>query len=1129
MCYMKRKVVSFVLLLSLVAGSLSSCFNKGCGEVIDKLSLEITLDETLFKADTLNKEVSEENIAVYTRNYKDSNDNILVTIGGTHTDRAVYRVKYTIDEDKTKFTVLSADLSGDKKANTPIPVNGFTISLPLSKVNGLHIKENQEITVNGFEELAVEYERFDLGTLVPEDKTLARRVSYINPIEGVTEQPCIILISSDYDREVTLPAGAVAINMRLIASDNYRINSIQESGVVPSGSNALIFTGNYNALYAKTFFKEEDKLYISRTDKISRYSDSAAIAIGDKVYKVGDEKTNLEAITENGVYLYNSYFNFSITPARELDFYDVVIVDDMVVYKGEKNKRIVIPSNDGVVASFVGDKNSVAESLSIGDKVFAILIKTKALPDKYLSVGDDIFEIVSQNSARTAENNCVLFTPEYGQTTDTGADGTEIIISGNTIQAVEVSKGNAIIPQDGYVLSVQETNYKNKKATQITAGSSYVLSLVGSSYSMTALKYNDINTVRSTDMLIIYRNKASTETNPYGFEITVNAEGKIICGSNKGNLQIPSGGYVLSGHGEAEKALIDVYIDGADVILDESAKTVTFMKTPMLNVEYALSLYKNAITLFEQAKKDFYDIDYDDVKISLDELGALAEQTTSAIERSEFSKAIDFSLIITKNIEKLRYKMIRSSTVENRAAWYRSNDKSESDVKAVIEKAAALNINAIYLETWYNGMVIGYSDNKLIPHHTIANGDFDALEAFCRIGHEYGIEIHAWVENFFIGTTAAESNPDSLVSKTKGNHLLDSQGNNFNKTMYGDFVFLNPYDKNNRALIYGIYKELITKYDIDGIHLDYIRFPEYNFQKYDYGYNDDIIAGFHKAYNTNVDPKTLKVGTAMHDNWCKFREKIISSWVKEVYNLVMKNKPDLWISCATYPNVDTAPKTLFQNVGNWVQQGWIDEVFSMTYSADNNVVKENAKIYESLITDKAFYSTGLSAFGKTMPIDFASQINIVMDIGADGSSLFSFGSITKDNYWNVIQKGSYVNKAIQTYKLSKTISAGTSDILRKLDKVYGYDGNHKYDSQIIPLINVIKAKADDFNLDNATLKEKITYTESTIKDLANIVMVIKNNTSDSDDQNLKNALVNDFEKLIEYMTQSQNRLKARAK
>jgi uncharacterized lipoprotein YddW (UPF0748 family) len=209
----------------------------------------------------------------------------------------------------------------------------------------------------------------------------------------------------------------------------------------------------------------------------------------------------------------------------------------------------------------------------------------------------------------------------------------------------------------------------------------------------------------------------------------------------------------------------------------------------------------------------------------------------------------------------------------------------------------------------------------------------------------------------------------------------------------------------------------------------------------------------------------------MYDNWCGFRENIINSWVKEVYDLVRSTKPDLWISGAVYPDLTKAPKTIFQNVRNWVENGWIDEVFSMSYSADTSFVAENAEKFTEVTGDKAFYSTGIMAFGTTTRADFANQLDAVRNVNANGSAIFSLGSITEDNYFDCIKDGPYSVKTVQTYKLSKTVSAGMQEILNKIDKIYGSEMG-ALSGKIKPLIEKIKTDADSFNLDGATVSAK---------------------------------------------------------
>ena len=203
----------------------------------------------------------------------------------------------------------------------------------------------------------------------------------------------------------------------------------------------------------------------------------------------------------------------------------------------------------------------------------------------------------------------------------------------------------------------------------------------------------------------------------------------------------------------------------------------------------------------------------------------------------------------------------------------------------------------------------------------------------------------------------------------------------------------------------------------------------------------------------------------------------------------------------------------------------MDEVFSMSYSADNSYVRDNAILFKSITTDQAFYSVGLSAFGTTTEINLALQIDLVRDVGAEGSALFSLGSITDGNYGNTIRSSSYSGKSVQTYLLSKTVSTGLSDILRKLDIVYAYTPEHPLRERTVALINPVLTLANGFDLENASIEQKLNYAERAISDLESIILVISG--MEDEIKGRREALVSDFERLCGYLIISRNRLSAR--
>jgi hypothetical protein len=82
------------------------------------------------------------------------------------------------------------------------------------------------------------------------------------------------------------------------------------------------------------------------------------------------------------------------------------------------------------------------------------------------------------------------------------------------------------------------------------------------------VKVNGVNITRSTDFLVLYAGKASTGTNKWGTEVSVNSSGIASAPVyGKGNMAIPSGGYVLSGHGKNSDWLLNNIKKGQKVNL----------------------------------------------------------------------------------------------------------------------------------------------------------------------------------------------------------------------------------------------------------------------------------------------------------------------------------------------------------------------------------------------------------------------------------------------------------------------------------------------------------------------------------------------------------------------------------
>ena len=83
---MKSRAISLILLLGLFTGIFASCSKGSTDE--KNLNLSVNFDGMVFKADTINTAIKGNEIAVYTRDYRDNTGSYQLRIGGSHTDRA---------------------------------------------------------------------------------------------------------------------------------------------------------------------------------------------------------------------------------------------------------------------------------------------------------------------------------------------------------------------------------------------------------------------------------------------------------------------------------------------------------------------------------------------------------------------------------------------------------------------------------------------------------------------------------------------------------------------------------------------------------------------------------------------------------------------------------------------------------------------------------------------------------------------------------------------------------------------------------------------------------------------------------------------------------------------------------
>ncbi|MGO4376344.1 family 10 glycosylhydrolase, partial [Paenibacillus sp. MCAF20] len=141
---------------------------------------------------------------------------------------------------------------------------------------------------------------------------------------------------------------------------------------------------------------------------------------------------------------------------------------------------------------------------------------------------------------------------------------------------------------------------------------------------------------------------------------------------------------------------------------------------------------------------------------------------------------------------------------------------------------------------------------------------FDVLQAYLDEAKKSCFEVHAWVENFLVGVGDMAGPIRSMKPEWS---MISRQGNDYQDVpLYNtQYYFLNPVQPEVRDFVSAIYKELLQSYNVDGLHLDYIRYPDAGDYTNDFGYDPYTRNLFKQKHG--VDPLDLHPDDELWSAW----------------------------------------------------------------------------------------------------------------------------------------------------------------------------------------------------------------------------------------------------------------------
>ena len=245
----------------------------------------------------------------------------------------------------------------------------------------------------------------------------------------------------------------------------------------------------------------------------------------------------------------------------------------------------------------------------------------------------------------------------------------------------------------------------------------------------------------------------------------------------------------------------------------------------------------------------------------------------------------------------------------------REAERQKAELVDILDRLRAAGINTILFQTRLRGTVAYPS--AIEPWDGVFSGrtgvapPYDPLQFAVEACHDRGMEIHAWVVAFPAGSVQQV--------KQQGKYALPKRRPDLCRQA-GDAWYIDPANPDVADYIAKVCTEIVDNYDVDGIHLDYIRYPEPTTP-----WNDAA------AYRKSGSDLSLS-------DW---RRANVTNVVRRIHDAVKARRPWVRLSCspvgkrADLPRQSSygwnAQNAVYQDAAHWLQEGLMDVLFPMMY------------------------------------------------------------------------------------------------------------------------------------------------------------------------------------------------------
>jgi uncharacterized lipoprotein YddW (UPF0748 family) len=378
---------------------------------------------------------------------------------------------------------------------------------------------------------------------------------------------------------------------------------------------------------------------------------------------------------------------------------------------------------------------------------------------------------------------------------------------------------------------------------------------------------------------------------------------------------------------------------------------------------------------------------------------------------------------------------------ETRALWVlRTSLTTPASIAALVRAARDNGFNTLLVQVRGRGDAYYRGGLETPPPDLLRQPDsFDPLATVLAEGRAAGLRVHAWV-NVNLVSSAAElpAARDHLVYRHPAWLMIPRDlalelsvvepespayvgrlarwTRNVSTEVEG--LYSSPIVPAAAAYTEAVVRDITRRYAVDGIHLDYARYPNERFD-----YSRAAIAEF-RAFVAGrlsedqrrqldareaVDP--LAYPDALADHWRGFRVARMSALIGRLRDAVKSERPAAMVTVATAPELRDAYERKMQDWRGWLERGLVDGIAPMAYTVEPAKFAEQIAAARDAAGARVVWA-GIGAW-RLSPRETIQNIETARRLGASGIVLFSYDSLTNPrqapspDYLETVSRGAF--------------------------------------------------------------------------------------------------------------------------